>query len=114
MNPTPHYPPSDRLAWLWLVCGALLLPLIQYQTVWPLAAWLAPVFLLHGLNDNIIPTSESSFAAEYLRSHGNGRVNVLLTPLISHADLATNLPLADSWRLIRFWSQMILTAEERR
>jgi hypothetical protein len=74
----------------------------------------APVFLLHGLNDNIIPTSESSFAAEYLRSHGNGRVNVLLTPLIAHADLADDLPLADSWRLIRFWSEMLSTAEKRR
>jgi apolipoprotein N-acyltransferase len=46
MNPTTAHPPTDRLAWLWLVCGAALLPLIQYQTVWPLAAWLAPVFLL--------------------------------------------------------------------
>jgi apolipoprotein N-acyltransferase len=44
---TPSRPSSyDRLAWLWLVCGAVLLPLVQYQTVWPLAAWLAPVFLL--------------------------------------------------------------------
>ena len=78
------------------------------------AVTLAPVFLLHGLNDNIIPTSEAPLAAEYLRSHGNGRVNVLLTPLIAHADLADDLPLADSWRLIRFWSEMLGTAEKRR
>jgi apolipoprotein N-acyltransferase len=32
--------------WLWLVVGAALLPFTQFQTVVPLAAWLAPLFLL--------------------------------------------------------------------
>jgi apolipoprotein N-acyltransferase len=36
----------EHLAWLWLVVGALLLPFAAWQTVIPLAAWLAPVFLL--------------------------------------------------------------------
>src|SRR5688572_19211398 len=36
----------DRRAWLWLLVGAALLPFTQFQTVVPLAAWLAPVFLL--------------------------------------------------------------------
>jgi apolipoprotein N-acyltransferase len=36
----------DRLAWLWLAIGFLLLPFTMVQTVIPLAAWLAPVFLL--------------------------------------------------------------------
>lgn len=37
MYPTlPHSPP-DRLAWLWLVCEALLLPLVQFQSAGPLA-----------------------------------------------------------------------------
>jgi apolipoprotein N-acyltransferase len=38
--------PRDRLAWLWLLVGLSLLPFTFYQTVIPLAAWLAPVFLL--------------------------------------------------------------------
>jgi apolipoprotein N-acyltransferase len=36
----------DRRAWLWLLAGAALLPFTQFQTVLPLAAWLAPIFLL--------------------------------------------------------------------
>jgi apolipoprotein N-acyltransferase len=38
--------PADRLAWLWLLIGFLLLPFTFFQTVTPLAAWLAPLFLL--------------------------------------------------------------------
>jgi apolipoprotein N-acyltransferase len=37
---------ADRLSWLWLLIGFLLLPFTMIQTVLPLAAWLAPVFLL--------------------------------------------------------------------
>jgi apolipoprotein N-acyltransferase len=38
--------PQARLAWLWLLIGFLLLPFTAWQNVIPLAAWLAPVFLL--------------------------------------------------------------------
>lgn len=37
---------TDRLTWLWLAIGFLLLPFTTIQTVIPLAAWLAPTFLL--------------------------------------------------------------------
>jgi apolipoprotein N-acyltransferase len=37
---------AGRLAWLWLLIGFLLLPFTAWQNVIPLAAWLAPVFLL--------------------------------------------------------------------
>src|SRR5687767_6898082 len=36
----------DRRSWLWLLVGAALLPFTQFQTVLPLAVWLAPIFLL--------------------------------------------------------------------
>ncbi len=36
----------DRLSWTWLLIGFLLLPFTTIQTVIPLAAWLAPMFLL--------------------------------------------------------------------
>lgn len=38
--------PTNRYSWLWLALGAVLLPFSLFQTVIPLAAWLAPVFLL--------------------------------------------------------------------
>jgi apolipoprotein N-acyltransferase len=37
---------TNRLAWLWLLIGFALLPFTFFQTVIPLAAWLAPLFLL--------------------------------------------------------------------
>jgi apolipoprotein N-acyltransferase len=37
---------SDRFSWLWLVVGAALLPFISFQTTMPLAAWLAPIFII--------------------------------------------------------------------
>lgn len=43
-NDTPQ--PSDPLGWLWLAIGAILLPFANIQTVWPIAAWLSPVFLM--------------------------------------------------------------------
>jgi dienelactone hydrolase len=71
----------------------------------------APVFLLHGLDDNIIPTSESAFAADYLRAQGNRRVELLLTPIIAHADLADEMPIRESWKAVRFWREMLSVAE---
>ena len=38
--------PSEHSGWLWLLTGFLLLPFTFFQTVIPLAAWLAPIFLL--------------------------------------------------------------------
>ena len=43
-NGIPH--PTDRVTWLWLAIGAILLPFANIQTVWPIAAWLSPVFLM--------------------------------------------------------------------
>jgi apolipoprotein N-acyltransferase len=43
-NVTSHH--SDHLIWLWLAIGAILLPFANIQTVWPIAAWLSPVFLM--------------------------------------------------------------------
>jgi apolipoprotein N-acyltransferase len=47
MNSTTVGRPSSRqLTWLWLLIGVQLLPFTAYQCVVPLAAWIAPVFLL--------------------------------------------------------------------
>jgi hypothetical protein len=63
----------------------------------------APVFLLHGVNDAVIPTSETPSVAEYLAAKGNSSVRWLLTPLLTHADVRADAPAADVWRLVRFW-----------
>ena len=66
----------------------------------------APVFLLHGASDNVIPSAETPLVADYLRRSGNARVETLLTPLVSHADLEMDAPPADVWRLVSFWKKM--------
>jgi dienelactone hydrolase len=65
----------------------------------------APVFLLHGDRDSVIPAGEADALAAYLRAAGNTRVDMLRTPLITHADAAP-AGAADTWRLIRFWARM--------
>jgi predicted esterase len=67
----------------------------------------APVFLLHGAMDNVIPSTETPRVAAYLRAHGNSRVEFLLTPLVSHADTAPAIRIADAWALVRFWTRMM-------
>ena len=37
---------TTNLAWLWVLIGFALLPFTAYRDVIPLAAWIAPVFLL--------------------------------------------------------------------
>ena len=72
------------------------------------AATSAPVFLLHGSHDNVIPYTETPLLATYLRARGNPRVTPLLTPLISHANVQGERPkLSEVWRLVRFWGSML-------
>ncbi len=69
-------------------------------------ATMAPVFLLHGADDNVIPSSESLELARYLTAAGNEHVEVLLTPLLTHAEARPAAPVGDLWRLVRFWTRM--------
>jgi hypothetical protein len=73
----------------------------------------ARVFLLHGADDNIIPSSETPLNAKYLESQGNTNVRWLLTPLLSHADVNPNVPIGDAWRLIVFWKELLATSANR-
>jgi len=70
----------------------------------------APVFLLHGADDNVIPSTETPLLADYLRSHGNTHVTSLLTPILTHTALEPHASLADEWALLRFWRQVFATA----
>jgi pimeloyl-ACP methyl ester carboxylesterase len=70
----------------------------------------APVFLLHGRDDNVIPPSEMPFLAEDLRARGNAHVTTLLTPILTHATLQPHVGAADTWALVRFWREVFATA----
>ena len=73
----------------------------------------APVFLLHGEGDSVIPSAETPLVAEYLRRQGNTRVRALLTPLVSHADLNVDAPARDIWNLVTFWKAMMETVKTK-
>ncbi len=38
--------PFDIMPWLWLAVGAIILPFTNFQTVIPITAWLAPIFIM--------------------------------------------------------------------
>jgi dienelactone hydrolase len=64
------------------------------------------VFLLHGDHDNVVPASESTALQRYLTESGNTHVELLLTPLLSHANAAPTDNIADTARLIAFWTRL--------
>ena len=70
------------------------------------------VFLLHGDHDNVVPANESIDLERYLTSSGNQRVELLLTPLISHADSARTYSVGDLLRLVTFWTRMWTAFEQ--
>ena len=70
------------------------------------AAPAAPVYLLHGLDDNVIPAIESSLLADTLRARGV-RVHQLATPLITHAEVDRSASARAMWRLISFWAALL-------
>ncbi len=65
-----------------------------------------PVYLLHGTGDNVVPAIESTLMARDLAARG-GPVHVLLTPLITHAEVDRAPTMAAVWRLIDFWSKLL-------
>ncbi len=62
---------------------------------------LAPVLLLHGVDDNVIPSMETVLLAEHLR--GKAQVTGLLSGLITHAEVNRTPSLTEVWRLMGFW-----------
>jgi dienelactone hydrolase len=65
----------------------------------------APVFLIHGAEDNVVPAAETAVLAEHLKPHT--RVRVLITPLISHADVDRPATTAEVWELVSFFKEML-------
>src|SRR5262249_5810115 len=65
----------------------------------------APVFLLHGVDDNVIPAVESEYLAEDLR--GSAPVRLLLSGLISHAEADRPIHGTDVLELAGFWGDLL-------
>ena len=65
----------------------------------------APVFLLHGLGDNVVPAVESEYLAEDLR--GAAPVRLLLSGLISHAEADRPAHASDVLELAGFWGDLL-------
>jgi dienelactone hydrolase len=66
----------------------------------------APVYLLHGADDNVVPAIESNLLASHLRARGV-RVHLLLTSLITHAEVDRSSTARAIWALIDFWAKLL-------
>jgi fermentation-respiration switch protein FrsA (DUF1100 family) len=65
----------------------------------------APIFLLHGRSDNVIPAVESRSLAARLR--GRAAVRLLITDLVSHAEADQPASALDVVRLAGFWGDLL-------
>lgn len=65
----------------------------------------APVYLLHGADDTVIPAMEASLLAQALRPHT--KVHLLATPLITHAEVDRSAHFSDIWNLVAFWTHLL-------
>jgi predicted esterase len=66
----------------------------------------APVYLLHGTDDNVVPAIESTLLAGQLERQHHA-VHLLLTPLITHAEVDRAATAKSAFALIDFWSRLL-------
>lgn len=66
----------------------------------------APIYLLHGADDVVIPSQESKRLAAAYRARG-ANVHLLVTPLITHAEVDRPPTAAEAFELVRFWMRML-------
>ncbi|HEX7501677.1 MAG TPA: hypothetical protein VF524_15460 [Polyangia bacterium] len=69
----------------------------------PLAT--APVFLLHGADDSVVPASEMLSLARKLQH--TSRVRAFASRLITHAEANRGVALAEMWSLSGFWQELL-------
>ena len=65
----------------------------------------APLFLLHGSGDTVIPATETALFSEDLRRKG-ADVHVLLSELITHAEVNRAATYIDVLKLVNLWAQV--------
>jgi dienelactone hydrolase len=66
----------------------------------------AAVYLLHGDDDTVIPAAESALLNEHLRNK-SADVHLLLSNLITHAEVNRAATASDAWKLISFWASLL-------
>ncbi len=66
----------------------------------------APVYLLHGDDDTVIPAAESAILGEFLRERGV-ETHVLLSGLITHAEVDRSAAASETWKLVMFWASVL-------
>ena len=64
------------------------------------------MFLLHGADDSVVPAVESTLLGEWYRSR-HTPVRVLVTPLITHAEVDRAASQKEIWNLVSFWRQVL-------
>jgi len=65
----------------------------------------APVFLLHGADDSVVPASELVWLAVYLQ--GKTDVRTFASRLVSHAEVNRGAALSEIWQLSDFWRDLM-------
>ncbi|RKG49780.1 hypothetical protein D7X30_39085 [Corallococcus sp. AB011P] len=65
----------------------------------------APVYLLHGTDDSVIPAIESTLLARALEPHTH--VHLRPTPLITHAEMDRQVSAMEALKMVRFWSALL-------
>ena len=65
----------------------------------------ASVYLLHGAEDNVIPSVETVLLTNYLR--GKTEVHAVLSGLITHAEVDKSAAAIEVWRLVGFWRSLM-------
>jgi fermentation-respiration switch protein FrsA (DUF1100 family) len=93
--------------------GAELLPVLERIDAYPPALSAerspvpaAPVYLLHGTDDSVIPAVETRLLAQSLQGRGVA-VYPLLSGLITHAEVDKGAAAGETWALIRFWTGLL-------
>jgi alpha-beta hydrolase superfamily lysophospholipase len=66
----------------------------------------APVYLLHGADDTVIPAVETTLLARHLEREGT-KVRALLSGLITHAEVDRSAAAAETWALVAFWAKLL-------
>jgi hypothetical protein len=65
----------------------------------------AHVYLLHGADDNVIPSVETVLLTNYLRDKTD--VHAVLTALVTHAEVDRSAGAIEVWRLVGFWKSLM-------
>jgi dienelactone hydrolase len=65
----------------------------------------APVYLLHGSDDTVIPAVETELLAQHLQQRTN--VHSFVSRFLTHVDVATRPSLQDTWKMIVFWKDAL-------